>query len=121
MLHQSSGQAWWCHSHCALPTNTFSQLWYSFSLLGLGSGMRSTNGGADQSASATEQDRRKDARMWVLVSFGPQGSAEAKADESSDQSMAPVAWLPPRSSIARPTRISDLGRNQRCGSTSCKL
>jgi hypothetical protein len=35
--------------------------------------------------------------------------------------MAPVASLPPHSSIAPRTRISDLGRNQRDGSALCKL
>jgi hypothetical protein len=73
--------------------------------------MRSSNGGADQSASTSEQDRRNHARMWVLVSFGTDGGADAKADEGSDQSMAPVASGPPHSSIAPLAGISDVGRN----------
>ncbi|MGA7930805.1 MAG: hypothetical protein WCA20_33030 [Candidatus Sulfotelmatobacter sp.] len=88
--------------------------------------MRGTNGGADQSASTTEQDRCDDARMWVLVSLGPDSGAEAKADEGSDQHMAPVACVPPHSPIAftviAPTaRISDLGRNQGDRTTLGKL
>ena len=55
--------------------------------------MRSTKGGANESASTTEQDRRNHARMWILVSFGSHGSAKAKADDGSDQSMAPVPWF----------------------------
>jgi hypothetical protein len=43
--------------------------------------------------------------MWVLISFGSDSSADAKTDEGSDQSMAPVPLLPPYASIARP-RIS---------------
>jgi len=73
--------------------------------------MRSSNSGADHSASATEQDRRNHARMWVLVSFGSDSGADAKADEGSDQSMAHVASLPPHSSIAPPAGISHVGRN----------
>jgi hypothetical protein len=46
--------------------------------------MRGANGGANQSASAAEQNRRQDARMWVLISFGPDSSTEAKADKGSD-------------------------------------
>jgi hypothetical protein len=57
--------------------------------------MRSSNGGVDQSANTTEQDWRNPARMWVLVSFGSDSGANAKAEEGSDQSMAPVASLPP--------------------------
>jgi hypothetical protein len=83
----------------------------------LRSGMRGAHTGADQSASAAEQDGRKDARMWVLVSLGPESSTQAKADEGSDQHMAFVACLPPHSPIAStvivPTaRISDPVRNQ---------
>jgi hypothetical protein len=73
--------------------------------------MRSSNGGVDQSANTTEQDRRNHARMWVLVSFGSDGGADAKAEEGSDQSMAPVASLPPYSSIAPPAGISDVARS----------
>lgn len=46
--------------------------------------MRSANGGSDQSASTTEQDGSRHARMWILVSFSSDGGAEAKADKSSD-------------------------------------
>lgn len=81
--------------------------------------MISANGGTDQSTSTPEQDRCSDARarMLVLVAFGSDGSADAKADEGSDQSMAPVAWLPPRSSIAPPAGIPDAARNHRDGSS----
>jgi hypothetical protein len=83
----------------------------------LRSGMRRANTGANQSASAAEQDRGKDARMWVLVPFGPESSSQAKADEGSDQHMASVACLPPRPLIASTViistaRISDPVRNQ---------
>ena len=78
----------------------------------VGSGMRSPHGGADQSASATEQDGRNDACMWIPVSFGSESSADAKADEGTDQNMAPVGSLPPHS-IAPPAWISDLGRSRR--------
>ncbi|MGA8440950.1 MAG: hypothetical protein WB762_06235 [Candidatus Sulfotelmatobacter sp.] len=64
--------------------------------------MRSAKGGANESASTTNQDRRNHARMWILVSFGSHGSAKAKADDGSDQSMAPVPWLPPHSAMAPP-------------------
>jgi hypothetical protein len=59
--------------------------------------------------------------MWVLVSFGSDGGADAKAEECSDQSVAAVASLPPHSSISQPAGISDVGRNERCGSTLGKL
>jgi hypothetical protein len=59
--------------------------------------MRRANGAADESASTTEQDGRNHARMWVLVCFRSDSSAEAKADEGSDQHMASVASLPPHS------------------------
>jgi hypothetical protein len=83
--------------------------------------MRSANGGTDQSTSTPEQDRRNDARVRVLIAFGSDGSAEAKADEGSYQCMAPVAWLPPRSFITPPAGIPDPGRNPRGGSTLGEL
>jgi hypothetical protein len=79
---------------------------------GPASGVRSANRGADQTASTTEQDRRNDASMRVLVSFGPEGSADSEADECSDQGMAPVASLPRHSSISPPAGISHLGWNR---------
>jgi hypothetical protein len=91
-----------------------------------GSGKRGSNGGADEGANTTSEDRRNHARMWVLVSFGSDSGAEAKADDGSDQSMAPVAWLPPHSAIA-PTVIaptagmSDPGRNHEGGTAPGKL
>jgi hypothetical protein len=80
--------------------------------------MRSANGGTDQSASTPEKDRRNDARarMLVLVPFGADGSAEAKADEGPYQSMAAIA-SPPGSSITPPAGIPDLGQNYRDGRT----
>jgi hypothetical protein len=88
--------------------------------------MRGANGGADESASATRQNRRNHARMWVLVSFGSDSGAEAKADDGSDQSMAPVAWLPPHSAItptliAPTARMSDPGRTHGGGTAPGNL
>jgi hypothetical protein len=88
--------------------------------------MRGANGGADESASTASEDRRKSARMWVLVSFGSDSGAEAKADNGSDQSMAPVARLPPHSAItptviAPTARMSDPGRNHGGGTAPGKL
>ncbi len=44
--------------------------------------MRSANGGTDQSTSTPDENRCNDARarVLVLVAFGADGSAEAKAD-----------------------------------------
>ena len=75
--------------------------------------MRSANASTNESATTTEQDRRKDTRVRVLVCFRPESSADAKTDKSSDQCMASVAWLPPHSSVAPPPRIPHLGRKQR--------
>jgi hypothetical protein len=62
----------------------------------LGSGNRTANRGPDHSANTADQDRRSDARrrMLVPVSFGSKGSSDAKADEGSDQGMAPISRLP---------------------------
>lgn len=76
------------------------------------SGMRTAHGSTDQSAYAAEQDRRNDSRMWVSVALGSKGRSHAKADEGSNQSMAPVAWLTPRRSMPRTAGISDSGWNR---------
>lgn len=83
--------------------------------------MRSANGGSDQSASTTEQDGSRHARMWILVSFGSDSGAEAKADKGSDQSMAPVASLAPHSRISPPLGVSNVRWNWRAASALCKF
>jgi len=83
--------------------------------------MRSANGGPHQCPSTTEQNGCNDTRMWVLVPFGADSNAQAKADEGSNQSVAPVAGLPPHSPIAPPAWISYLERNRRDGSALGEL
>jgi len=83
--------------------------------------MRSANGGTDHGASTTEQNRDDDARMGVLVSLGADGSAQAKADEGSDQNVTAVGGLPPGSPIAPSAWISDMGWTRRHGSALAGL
>jgi hypothetical protein len=75
--------------------------------------MRSTDGGTDQSASTAEQDRCNDARasVLILIAFDADGSADGKADEGSDQSMAPIASLAPGCFIFPAAGIWHLGRD----------
>jgi hypothetical protein len=83
--------------------------------------MTSANRSADQSADAPEKDRCSDARVWILVSFGPEGRADAKANDRPDQSVAPVASLPPHGSVAPSGRILDPGWSRRNGSRVGRL
>ena len=89
----------------------------------LGSGMRTANGSSDHSADTTEENRRNHTRprMLVLVAFGSKSGSDAKADDCSDQSMAPVSRGWPHSARSARLRISDTAWNGIHGSTMGKL
>jgi hypothetical protein len=118
---QSLNQSSCCNIARFHPLTQIGLRWEQEKTNMLCSGMTSANRSADQSAGTPEQDWRSNARVWILVSFSPKGRPDAKADDSPDQGMAPVASLPPHVSVAPPARILDPGWRGRNRSTVGKL